>query len=301
MHHRRPRFSLLVAILPLLFACASPEESNEDALTPEAELPEAYSRSWRAWYEESEEWLQLREGVQRDPQLASFIVDNLLRVMVRFYDHGALAARGELPGPFERAQHELVFLAPHSAPVCIELAIVGDGPVSFLAGDVLERIDDSRWTLPVALRLRDEEVATRRRSAALLEKLPPAREEEEDVWDLLEEVALEDTDWSVRAQAVGTVGVRAGRVGDLTRPRRILCRALGDSDPTVVQAACRGIATTRDSRTVPAVINLLERLGREGENLATEREVQRCLRSLTGETAQHDAAGWRRWWKENHP
>lgn len=295
-----PAVLLFALLLSLGSACASGGQPVEP-LTPEAELPESYRQAWRAWYEESEEWPRLREQVSEDPELAAFLVDNLVRVMVRFYDHAALAERGELPGPFERARRELVYLGPHSAPVCIELVVVGDGPVAFLASDVLDSIDDPRWTLPVAERLAAEDARERRRAAGLLALLPHARGDEEVVWDLLEVAALTDAEWSVRAQAVETVGVRAALARELSRPRRILSLALADDDSKVVQTACAALGSTRDPRAVPAVINLLEKLEREGRNVGTARAAQACLCALTAESREREVAEWRSWWRENHP
>lgn len=299
---RRLRTALLALLVPLaalafLPACASTEEP----LTPEAELPEAYRRAWRAWYEESPEWPALREEVEDDPALAAFLVDNLVRVMVRFYERGALAKRGELPGPFERAQRELVRLAPYSAPVCLELVLLGDGPVAYLATDVLLAIDEPRWTLPAAERLADGDAKARRRAAKLLAQLPYAGDDEPRVMDLLERAVLDDEEWSIRLQAVEAVGARANLAPELSRARTVLCRALLDEDSTVVQTALAALSRLGDSRAVPALINLLDRVEREGRDVGSFRKAQSCLQTLTGHEEEQSAGAWRKWWAAHRP
>jgi len=296
---RAARLALLVPLsaLALVPACAS----SEQPLTPEAELPEAYRRAWRAWYEESPEWPTLRDEVEEEPALAAFLVDNLVRVMVRYYESGALAQRGDLPGPFERARRELVRLAPYSAPVCLELVMVADGPVAFLATDVLLAIDDPRWTLPAAERLAEGDEKARRRAAKLVAQLPYAGDDEPRVIDLLERAVVGDEEWSIRLQAVEAVGARANLAPELSRARTVLCRALLDEDSTVVRTALAALSRLGDARAVPALINLLDRVEREGRDVGTFRETQSCLRTLTGHVEEQGAAAWRKWWAAHRP
>ena len=291
---------LFALVLALLSACASSGKSSGGGLTAVEDLPPAYRDTWRAFAENSEAWPELETQILADPGLANFMVDNLLRVMVKSYDRAQLARAGDLPGSFERSRRELVHLAPYSAPVCIELMMVGDGVVAFLTADVILRIDDPIWTLPVAEKLTEVDPRRRQRAVELLAKLPHALDDEPRVWDLLERAVLEDPEWIVRAQAATAVGARAQLATNLTRPREILCRALRDEVPTVPRVALEALAETDDPAAIPAVIDFLEREQRSGTNLATFRAAQACLLALSGEQTPRDAAAWRAWWREHH-
>jgi HEAT repeats len=305
---RRPSLcsSLLAALsYGVLFcgACAAPEEAPQgDQLTAETELPEEYRECWRAWYDNAPDWPTWRARVADDPRLARFVVDNLVRVMIKFYDHSAMTRAGDLPGFFERAQRELIWMAKDSGPVMVELVMVGDGVVSFLAGDVLVRIDDPQYSLSVANKLEDPEGETRRRAAQLLGKLPHAQKNETRVLDLLEHAALEDSEWFVRAETASAIAARALIGADAERSRRILSRALSDGDRAVVLAACEGLGSTRDLDAVPALLNLLERMERgESGDLAQMRAAQAALVLITGQRDLQGASAWRGWWRENRP
>lgn len=279
--------------------CSAPEQSS---LTPEDQLPADHAAAWRAWYEQDPSWSEWRPRVAEDPALANFFVDNLWRVMVRHYDHAEITRASELPGPFERARRELLFLHDQSGPVCVELLVAADGVVSFLAGDLLLRMDEGRWTLPVARLLENERAEDRRRAAEWLGRLPFAGDDEAQVCERLASAAAADPEWFVRAQAVTSTGERALATGRLGSARPVLIRSLGDGDPAVVRAACEALGAGGDPLSVPALINLLERMERgEFSDLRTLEAVRAALGRLTGARDPVSVAEWRSWWLENRP
>jgi hypothetical protein len=295
---------MLLSLAALLWSCGSPADEPQPSrpLTAESQLPDEYRDAWRAWYEDAPDWPEWRERVAADPRLAAFLVDNLVRVMVRFYDHSAVVRAGELPGYFERAQRELLWMHEDSAPVLLELVLVGDGVVAFLAGDLLVRIDDPRWSLAVAQRLTEPEAERRRRAAALLAKLPHAQRGEAELLELLGRSALDDPEWFVRAEAVGAIGARALAGSDHSRSRKVLSLALADEDRAVVLAACTALSATRDVGAVPALMNLLERLERgTSGDVTVLRAAEAALRRISGQESLSGAEAWRRWWRENRP
>src|SRR5262249_9219114 len=81
---------------------------------------------------------------------------------------------------FDRAASELVRFGDLAAPTLASMLAVGDGVVSSLVTDVLVRIGQpaANDVLPL---LDDSRVETRRRAAAVLARLPHARELEDDV------------------------------------------------------------------------------------------------------------------------
>ncbi len=285
-----------VVLLPILFgpACATGRPTKNQDLTPLAQLPEEFATAWRAWRDETPEWREWRPRVKADAKLANFFVDNLVRLMIKSYEDSGLRPRGELAGPFERASRELVYLQDYSAPVMIELIPMGDTIVSFLAGDILMQIDDGRWCLPLAKKLQGGKAEDRRRAAEWLGKLPGAGDEEEAVWELLEKT-LADPDWTVRVQGATTIGLRATARGRVDLARAPLSRALGDSNPDVVKAACKAIGKGGDLNCVPALINLLER-GERAQEFHLIRAAQETLEQLTKQKGHLGSAAWRNWW-----
>ncbi|MCB9914255.1 MAG: glycosyltransferase [Planctomycetes bacterium] len=300
-----PTSTIALLALLALAACGAPGDARaHDAapLTAEAELPPDYRDAWRAWYDDAPEWGTWRERALADPHLAAFLVDNLLRVMVKFYDHAALTQAKDLPGYFERAQRELLYLRDASGPVLVELVRVGDGVVSVLAGDLLVRMDDARWTLATLALTEDAAPEVRRRALELCARLPHAHGDEPRVLARLEPLALADPEWHVRAQAVRALGARALAGSDLVVVRRVLSRALADDDRAVALEAARQLAASVDLGAVPALLNQLERRERAAEpELTVVRGLDEALARVTGVQGLHGARAWRAWWRENRP
>lgn len=305
------RSSSLVTWLLALASCASTDgskapkadgaRSQPDSgprMVPSSELPPDYVAAARSWKEGGEAWRAWRDGALADPALADFLVDNLVGVMIDSYASSRLATTGQVAGPFERAQEDLVFLKERSTPVLVELLAVGDNVAAFLAGDVLVQMDDPSVAPLVAAKLAAPERETRRRAAEVLGRLPHAHEDEEAVLDALERALREDPEWSVRAEAARAVALRGGRDRDTTRSVRALSLALSDPDPAVMEAAAKGLATLRDPRALPALVNALERTLHESDRPKSVLVVQKSLEQLTGTKEPQTPDAWRKWLRD---
>jgi hypothetical protein len=265
------------------------------SLVPAAALPERQRAVLDAWHQGGAAWEAEREKVAADPDLARFLVDNLVVEMVRAFDRSAISTAASPDRPFDRAQAELVRWAARSTPVLVELLGVHDGIVAYLAADTLTRIGTPA-VAPVSAKLGAPEPETRRRAAELLGNLPPAGAGEPAVLEGLGALAERDPQWIVRAQAARALGARGARHAHKGYAAAVLARALADPDPEVVKSALDGLATLGESSAIPALIRSLERAARDGD-LAALKAAQSALRKLTGETADHDPEEWWARWR----
>lgn len=289
----RPSSIALAALA--LAACGAPP-AKPDAVVPIAELPPRHQEVWRAYHAGGAPWIVERERVLDDPELARFLVDNLVGEMVRAYDRSRLAVTGRKDGPFERARAELVVFHEESTPVLVELVRIGDGVVAFLARDVLVEIGAESVGASLGL-LADRDERVRQRGAELQAELggPAAPEVEEAARARLVELVADDPSWAVRALAAKALG-RRGRVArETSRARVALVAALGDDDPAVVQAAVEALADLGDPRGVPSLIEAYEAAQRGGQ-LKTLQAARRSLRALTG-TDRESPDAWRAFWQ----
>jgi hypothetical protein len=285
----------LLPLLLLLTSCAS-ESSERGGLVPVAELPERHREVWSAYHTGGPDWTLERERVLDDPALAAFLVDNLVREMVRAYDRSRISATGRADGPFERARAELVTFSDHSAPVLVELVRVGDSVVAFLARDTLREIGAGSVPAAAAL-LDDPKEFVRGRGAELLFELPGPAENEDAVRDRLAELVATDESWLVRAQCARALGRRGSFEAD-KRPARIaLAEGRRDEDPKVVETSAKALGDLGAPRAVPGLIDAYERAIAAGD-LAAMRGCLESLRTLTG-ADRRAPEDWRRFWSEN--
>lgn len=289
----------VVALLSLFaLACTAPTAKKDGArLVSADELPSRYRELWELYQAGGARWEAARDEVEADPRLMRFFVDNLVIVFVRSFDRSAIARTGEVRGPFERAQDELVRLQQASTPVLVELLAVSDGVVAYLASDTLTRIGVPAL-LPVAARLEDPVAETRRRAAELLGLLPNGGAAEAQVADALARRSAKDDAWIVRAQATQSLASRAVRAGDAGQAFDRLVQALADRDPAVVQSAAAGLRLLGQVRAVPPLARRLDQALRAND-LPVAQALQRALRGLSGERRDLDAEAWMRWWQEH--
>lgn len=302
-----PCAALLALALGAVLGCAAGRGSKAAAPqtrgVPIEELPARQRGALEAWREGEESWLERRAAIVADPELADFLVDNLIVVLVRSYDAGQFPGEGPPRTAHERARAELVRQGERAAPVLAEMLVVGDGVVAYLAGEVLARIEGPLGAPPVSERLAGAGMEGRRRAAELLERLPSAGAAEGEVLARLGAVLAGDPEWIVRAQAARALGVRAARgAPPASREpcRLVLVAALGDADEAVRTDAARALGLLGDPRAVPSLVQRLDRALRSGDPDPKElRALQGALRSLTGEPRDRDAAGWRLWMDRN--
>lgn len=291
----------LVALLLLVLgsACAGQAaRAPAGSVVQEAQLPARERGVWEHYHAGGAAWELDRERVLADPALGRFVVDNLVREMVASYDRSRLARSGERAGPFERAQAELVVLAPLSTPVLVELVGVRDGIVSFLGADLLARIGAPALH-PLLAKLGDPQAEVRRRAAELFARLPrgASSAEEAQVGEALAKLVRSDSAWIVRAQAARTLGARGARDAHKGFAAGVLTRALSDTDAAVVESAASALRELAEPRAVPLLVDALERSLAAGD-LAAARAAQESLRSLTGYKRDLLPQEWRRWWAD---
>ncbi len=264
-----------------------------------AELPERQREVLEAWKVGGEAWANQRAAIESDPELARFLVDNLVVQMVRSFDRSALGSAVRPESPFSRAQAELIRLPGSSVPVLVELLLVGDDIVAFLAADTLKHIGAAAVD-PVAAKLGAAQPELRRRVVELLEALPESPTDEPAILGRLGRIAERDDAWIVRAQAVRSLGARAARRTQKGFAAAVLARALADPDPEVQKTALEALAVLGDSTAVPALIRRLERAANEGD-LPALHAAQAALRRLTGEQRDLDPEDWWKRWSTREP
>jgi len=262
-----------------------------------AELPARERELWESYHAGGAGWEIERERVLADPELARFLVDNLLRELIQSYDRSRIARAGEQPGPFERAGTELVRLAPSSTAVLAEALALHDGVVAFLAADLLVRIGTPALE-PVQAKLAHAQPEVRRRAAELLGRLPHAGEAEARIEESLGSRAEKDEAWIVRAQAAQALGARGAQHTHKGYAAGVLARCLCDPDPSVAESAANALRALAEPRAIPILIDALERSAARG-NVAALRSTQAALRELSGQKLDRTPEEWRRWWRED--
>ncbi len=290
------RSCTIALALSLAVACSSPsvkpDPKGEARVVPVAELPASQRAAWEAWQKGGAVWEIERERVKRDPELARFVVDNLVREMVKTYDRSGFARPGGVPGRFERAQEDLVELGAHSAPVLAQLLDVPDGIIAFLASDRLVVLGASAIPVVTPL-LAAERPETRRRAAELLGKLPNAGQGEIDVQKLLAERVERDKEWPVRAESARSLGAR-GRAHDHKGfAMGVLVRALRDEDSGVATNAAKALETLDEPAAIPKMIDPLEAAAQAGKP-GVVQAIEQTLGVLAGDGKRRSIEEWRR-------
>lgn len=292
----------LLLALWLLAGCGGnkpAEESRGNATGRVAkldEVPESYRKAWADWLQSGEVWAAARDEALSDPARRQALIDNWIIVMGQFYSGRAMAQRGQLPGPFLRAQRELVALNVESAPSLVELIRAGDEVAATLAADTIELMKDPHVCILVLPLLDDRREAPRRRGANLLARMPHAKHDEPAVREALGRLATDDPEWTVRAQSTRALGERGRNANVLEPTRVILVRCLQDPDPAVHEAACRGLGQLGDLWAIPPLISHLDALLRRDVRPASPRAAQDALQKLSGRRESWSPVEWERWW-----
>ncbi|MDF1838626.1 MAG: HEAT repeat domain-containing protein, partial [Planctomycetota bacterium] len=274
---------LIAASLP---ACQSgagaakkPPVENRKRL---GDLPESYSKLWKAWLLKDSRYPMLREAALADPDTTRFLVENLIGVVL-----GELSSGRVLSGPpgqptsLERARLELVDLGAASTHALSEVLVLGSGLGPVAVEDLLVEIGGpSVDPLLAQLARKDSPVARRRASRTLGEiafQRIPANMTTEVVRTALAECLENDEDWIVRSQsALALASWGRSTPSDMADCSRPIVRALADEDDGVRKDVLQALGRLGDPRTIPALVNHLERCmngGRMGEIVL----AQKCL------------------------
>jgi hypothetical protein len=294
------RSILVILSLVALLSCSTTKKDDggtgSGQILKKEELPARQREVMEAWQKGGAAWEIERENVRKDPELARFVVDNLIIQLVKSYERSRIAVPGQKVGPFERAQTELVDLEVHSTAPLVGMLQVKDGIVAFLCADTLKQIG-ARALPGVAALTGDERAETRRRALELLGELPHGGERETEYQATLGRHAAKDPEWFVRGQAALALGARAARGESKTYAVSVLSRALDDVDPVVGESAAKGLGTLGEPRAIPMLIEALPRATAAGRVDEVEA-IQRSLAQLSGEKRSMDVEGWRAWWRK---
>jgi hypothetical protein len=306
-HHRRIAWLLVLAGI---WACSSGPSrrssgAGQERLVTVERLPERERELLAAYGRGGSAWEARRSQLASEPELARFLVDNLVLELLRSYrrlgsgDEAAAAA-------FDRARWELVALGESSVPVLLELMALEDGTAASLAMELLARIG-APAARGLAASPRSPRAEPRRRFAELAGKLGDVGPVGRSLAEALQDMALSDPDWTVRAESAAALGTRGlcelGREGqqglasDAGPWRKTLERCLADADPAVVEQAAGALVLLGDARAVPSLIASLSRGERQG-NLREVRAAQGALVGLTGARGPDCADEWEQWWSK---
>lgn len=295
---------LILASTIFVLSCTSSSKSSHK---PMGELSLDKREVIEAFRAGGDDWERMRDHVIEQPELARFVVNNMIDQMFRSYRGAQLSTEIRKEGPFERAQSELVALSEHSIPVLVELldAEVSDSVGAFLAADTLSRIGVD--ALPsIIVKLDSPSAETRRRALAVLAEEAFALEEgspgERALFARVRSLALEDPEWIVRAEAAATLALRGSRLQDRSDERQALIRGLVDEDDDVRCSVERALGQLGDARAFPALIEVLAREIDAGNprNMAAARlsMVELAQDPRLGQKARGmSIRDWRQYWQ----
>jgi HEAT repeat protein len=290
-------------LLSLFAAACGATEARPDpgSVRPLAELPPEHAELWSAWTRNAPDWRARQRAAQADPELTAFLVDNLVRTLLRGLQRGEFTTLdSQALGPFERARAELVVLGTYATPALAELLALGNGQGPSLAADLLLEIGRPS-VMPLLAQLeRAENDQARQRAADLLARLPHAHQREPEVRARLIAHLERDPSWLVRKLCARALGERGARDVELDEARTALMHALVDGDSEVARAAALGLARLADPAAIPALVNYLQR-SMVAAHLAGQQTAQKALLVLSGEQKARDPRGWRAWWRDHRP
>jgi hypothetical protein len=283
-----------------------------DGMIAVGDLPEKYIDLLEAWKHGGFVWEVKRSEALSDPELAAFLVDNLIVLLVDEYrsiqagirDRGGAVALAKNVA-FERATEELVICGTPAAEALAEtLALTGDN-FAILAKDVLMKLGTA-GAPPVAKLLEREKAAVRFRAADALGRLPGAGEQEADVLARMRSAATADESNLVRVRATTSLGERGlwSQVGrstgnvDLEPYRLALEQCLVNSSEEVRIAAANALRTLGDRRAIKALIGSATAAGKADQTPELRQHVA-TLKALAGVDNGWDMIEWERWWNEN--
>jgi HEAT repeat protein len=286
--------SAALAFVALLAPGCSSTPPPRERLSFE-QLAEAEREGIEAVREGGERWQRTLVAAREDERLARFLAENLAVELVRQYERGALARMGDESSPYERARRALLDLGAPAAELLANMVAEGDDVVAGVGADALWPFGALALSHVFVL-VRDERGGVRRRAFEVLGRIGPVAEEDEArIADVLRAALESDPEWVVRSEAARAAGRRFGPHVPSDRYTSMLALALEDADPAVVGRAADALVQCGDPRAVPA---LVEAVTRTEADPREHTRVQRALRSLLRENADHTRDEWWRLWLE---
>jgi HEAT repeat protein len=209
------------------------------------------------------------------------------------------------PSTLQRARMELVALGPLSANALSEVLVLGAGLGPVAVEELLIQIGGPAVE-PLLIQLaRDDTPTARRRASRTLGEIAfqriPAGMTTEAVRAALSERLQKDKDWIVRSQcALALASWGRSTPQDMSSSAGQLVRGLVDPDDQVRRDVIQALGRLGDPRTLPALINHLERSINAGE-LGEIVTTQKALGVLSGEAKKRTPEQWRAWWRDHRP
>ncbi|MFT5831616.1 MAG: hypothetical protein ACI9D0_002213 [Bacteroidia bacterium] len=287
-------------------------ERNTGSMVAVDNIEEKYRDLLLAWKQGGFVWEIKRSEALGDPELTTFLVDNLLVLLFEEYRkiQDGIASRGGAATlakneVFDRTCKELILCGPPAAEALAEtLALSGD-MMAKLSKEVLMQMG-AAGAPPVSALLNREKAAIRFRAAESLGRLPSAGMSEGTVLERLGKAAQEDASDLVRVKATQSIGERGlwsqiGRPTDEinTEPYRLeLETCLENSSEGVRIAASKAMRSLGDRRGIGALIDAATVAGKAERNLELKAHTDTMV-SLAGVNHGWDMNKWRLWWRDN--
>ncbi len=287
-------------------------DQNTGGMVAVDKIEGKYSDLLMAWKQGGFVWEIKRSEALGDPELTTFLVDNLLVLLFEEYRgiQAAIAARGGAVSlaknpTFERTREELILCGAPAAEALAETLALADDLLATLSKEVLMQMGPAAAP-PVSVLLDREKAAVRFRAAESLGRLPSAGMTEGTVLERLGKAAQEDVSDLVRVKATASIGERGlwSQIGRPTdeinlEPYRLELEAcLENSSEGVRIAAAKAMRSLGDRRGVEALIDAATSAGKADRTRELKAHAD-ALASLAGVDHGWDMNEWRLWWRDN--
>mgnify|MGYP002628451095 CR=1 FL=1 len=297
------------------FVLGTREDSGRDKtgkMIAVGELPESHQSVLEAWKVGGFVWEVKRSEALADRELAAFLVDNLLMLLIDEYraiksgvhDQGGAANLGQ-GASFERTRAELILCGAPAAEALAETLAIANEAFAALSKEILMELGRDA-AMPVAALLDRDKAAVRLRAAIALGRLPSAGADEGEVIAKMQATAMGDGSDIVRVRATSSLGERGlwAQVGlpsgsvEMEPYRSALEECLKNSSEEVRRTAASGLSTLGDQRGIPALIEAAAAAGKADRMVELRSHVS-ALRSLSRKNFGLDMVAWRTWWRES--
>ncbi len=222
----------LLAFFLILLSCRSTPQ-----ISPEQKAH--FDEIWISYLKNDSSWPAKRDAAVQNKEDRDFLIQNLIRELVRQTDATGSTEVGRSPQAL-RAQEELVRLGEFSLPWLLAFFEVDDPAVGNICGQVLSSM--GKRVVPfLKQELKSPEPRRRRGCAQALARMSPPEGEEE-----LIQLLAKDPDWVVRA-AIATELPRFGN----PEIWEALQKALSDPDPFVRKKAAAAMEALKKESGTP--------------------------------------------------
>ncbi len=267
-----------VALL-VIVGCATQKPPERQPLTPEEKdrlrpYWEQFLKQDPHWPESRGKWLQMSEAAQNT------LVENMIRYMSNMFNTNRI-------NEARRASAELILLDRLSLEYLVAIMEKDQNAMGLrdMAAGCLVVI--GRSAVPGLIRSLDcPRYRARRLATRALARIQDARG-----IDPLIRVLKGDENFVVRTEAARALGAFQGedRVG------QALCRALGDPELLVVEAAARTLGRLKFPPGVPRLVDRLVEAEKSADSVSLRRTLRRALQKITSLEAASTPDDFRAW------